>query len=133
MGTIEIDESRFPLVTVRFDGVVDDATFEAYLAGLQRMLGRREPYALVLDASTAGPAPAKQRRRQAEWMAANEADVARWSVGAAFVITSSLTRGLLTAILWIQPMPQPHTVVATRREAEQWARERLRARGVDAR
>lgn len=43
----------------------------------------------------------------------------------AFVLASPLVRGLLTAILWISPMPAPHEIVATVAEAEAWLNERL--------
>ncbi|MBC7173876.1 MAG: hypothetical protein H5U40_15655, partial [Polyangiaceae bacterium] len=43
-------------------------------------------------------------------------------VGYAFVISSSLVRGALTAILWLAPMPAPHRVVGTVGEGEAWLR-----------
>ena len=46
--------------------------------------------------------------------------------------TSPLVRGVLTAIFWIQTLPNPYTIVGTLREAEAWAREQLRAAGLGA-
>ena len=127
MGSVEIDESRWPLVTVRFEGIVDDETFRAYLEGLAGLLRRGESYALLFDARHADRTPPVQRKMQAEWMQAHEAELRRLCVGTAFVITSPLVRGVLTAVLWISPMAMPHTVVSTVEEAERWLHASLRA------
>jgi hypothetical protein len=128
-ASIEVDETRFPLVVVTFVGVATDAEFEAYLERMSDVMARREVTATVLDASRAGPTPPKQRARQADWIKANADVLRRYSAGSAFVITSPLIRGLLTAILWLAPMPQAHDVFSSRAAAEQWAVARLRARG----
>ncbi len=129
MGAIHIDDSRHPLVIVTFTGVATDAEFETYLDEMKRNLERRRPTAMVLDATNAGSTPPTHRRRQAEWLKEHEALLKQYSAGTAFVITSPLVRGALTAILWVQPMPASHTVVATRHEAEKWAIEQLTRRG----
>ena len=51
------------------------------------------------------------------------------ALGVALVISSPVVRGMLKAILWMQPMPQPHVVCATVEEGLAW----LRARCRDAR
>lgn len=130
MGSITIDEGRFPLVTVTFVGDVSNDEFKAYLERLDRLLARGEPNAMVMDARRSARSPAIQRKLQADWIKEREALLRRLSCGTAFVITSPLVRGVLTAILWLQPMPQPHTVVATPEEAEAWAIAKLRARGL---
>ena len=55
----------------------------------------------------------------------NDALLRTYSAGSAFVISSPLVRGGLTAILWLQALPSPFIVVATRPEAESWARAQL--------
>ncbi|GAB4207499.1 MAG: hypothetical protein OHK0013_25190 [Sandaracinaceae bacterium] len=130
---IHVDDTRHPLVVVTFEGDVTDAEFVRYLAEMEsRVLVRRRLSATVFDATKAGATSARQRRMQAEWMEKNEEALARYSAGSAFVITSPLVRGTLTAILWLKPLPVPHVVVGTFAEAEQWCRDRLRARGVEA-
>lgn len=131
VAAITIDDSRHPLVLVTFAGTATDAEFQSYLERMETLvLQRRETNCTILDASRAGDTPAKQRRMQAEWLKRNDALLKAYSVGTAFVITSPLVRGLLTAILWLTPMPTAHVVVASIDEAEAWARARLRERGV---
>jgi hypothetical protein len=127
MDSIAIDDSGYPLVVVTFEGTVDDATFDGYLKRMDDYVARRQRNAFVFDASGAGRTPAPQRRKQAEWMKINEATLRAFSAGCAFVITSPLVRGALTAILWLQNIPSPYTVVGTRSEAERWARAQLQA------
>ena len=131
MATIHIDETRWPLVLVTFDGVSPEPEFDAYLERMATFLDRKTPTATVLDATRAGATPPIQRKKQADWMKTHEASLRRYSAGTAFVISSPMVRGILTAILWMQPMPQEHVVVATLPEAMKWAREKLRARGVE--
>jgi hypothetical protein len=127
---IRIDESELPLLLVTFEGAATDAEFEAYLAAMSALLERRMITATVLDARRASGAGAAQRRRQAEWMKEHAALMRQYSAGTAFVIESALVRGVLTAILWLQPMESPHIVVATLSVARVWAKQRLRERGV---
>ncbi len=130
---IRMDDSRHPIVVVTFDGPSTDAEFRAYLDDMTRLVvARREPNVTILDARAAGSTPATQRRMQADWLEKHDAELRRYSAGTAFIITSAMVRGILTAILWLQPMAAPHVVVATFEEAEAWAREQLRARGVAA-
>ncbi len=132
MGFIEIDEKRFPLVLVTFEGSVPNDQFEQYLRGMDRMLSRRQPNVTILDATRSDRSPAVQRKMQADWIKTNREALEQYSCGTAFVISSPLVRGVLTAILWMQPLPQGYTVVATLAEAEDWAVGRLRQRGVEA-
>lgn len=131
MAAIEIDESRWPMIVVTFTGNATEAEFDDYLRRMSEFLQRSEPYVTVLDATRSDVTPATQRRKQADWLRAREASLRRHSAGTAFVISSAVVRGVLTAILWMQPLPQQHVIVATRAEATKWAREQLRSRGAD--
>jgi hypothetical protein len=125
MSSIHVDDSALPLIVVTFEGSVDDHEFERYLARLDALWKRKARSAIVLDATRAARTPATQRRRQAEWMKVNDELLRTYSAGTAFVISSPLVRGGLTAILWLQPIPTAYVVVATRPEAERWARAQL--------
>ena len=46
------------------------------------------------------------------------------------MITSSLVRGILTAILWLSDIPSPYHVVGTQAEAEAWCEAQLAQHGV---
>lgn len=125
MGSIDVNDRGFPLIVVTFEGAVDDAQFESYLGRLDALWARKARAAILLDATRAARTPATQRKRQAEWLKANESSLRTHCAGTAFVINSPLVRGGLTAILWLQALPSPFIVVATLTEAERWARERL--------
>lgn len=128
---VQVDSSRLPLVLIRFEGTLSDEELAGYLAQLTReVISQRQPYGMIFDAQRVAGVTAKQRRMQAEWMAEHEDALRRHSVGNAFVITSPLIRGALTAILWVRPMPGEHVVVSTVQEAERWVTDRLKARGL---
>jgi len=124
---IDVDESRFPLVVVTFVGRPSDAQFRAYLEQMDQIVARRETYATLLDASEVGNTPAVQRRMQAEWLKRHDATIRACSVGTAMVISRAAVRGLLTAILWLTPIPGEHQTFATFEDAERWCLDRLRA------
>ena len=128
MNAIEFDESRFPLVVVTYRGIASTVEFEAFLARIGGWLAKGRSYALVFDCSSAAVPSALQRRRFAEWTASHRGDLERLCVGKAFVITSPLIHGALTAVVWLQQLPYPHQVVATRKAAEAWCRGQLGAR-----
>jgi hypothetical protein len=130
MATIEIDESRFPLVTVTFVGQVAEYEFDRYLQTMSRVLQRRAKNAIVFDARRAANPNATQRSKQAAWLKSHRDPIEKYSCGSAFVIASAIIRGGLTAILWVAPIPGEHTVVATLAEGETWAIGRLSAAGV---
>lgn len=124
----EIDRSNEPLVVMRFDGGVDDATFRRYLDEYDALVDAGRTYALVFDARRADAGSSKQRRMQSELIDRRKADLQRLCVGGAFVVTSPLVRASMSAILFFSPLPFPHFVTQSYEEAEAWARERLPAR-----
>jgi len=132
MGSIHVSDREFPLLVVTFEGSVDDQEFDRYLAQLDALWQRKTRSVIVLDATKATRSTPTQRRKQADWLKENELLLRAYSAGTAFVISSPLIRGGLTAILWLQSLPTPHVVVGTLREAEHWARAQLQltARGA---
>lgn len=128
-GYLEVDESRNPVIVFTFHGVFSDPTFDDYLARLTEISRRSGLRALIYDIRDSGVVPASQRRKQAEWMKRYQLLTASGTAGMAFVIESAVLRGILTAILWMQPLACPHTVVSDMDAALQWCRDTLRARG----
>ena len=123
-----LDTAGWPLVVATFDGVADsDAEFLAFLEEVS-VFRRGEPYALVLDASEAQGATARQRRLQADWLAENHASIQTHCMGISFVMKSALVRGMATAVMWLSPMPCEYRFCATVGEARAWCEERLRER-----
>ena len=125
-----IDESRWPLVVVTFDGDATDDEYRAYMNERTAQLARREKHATILDGRTCGAMPPSQRKMQADWQREHAELVRQYTLGLAFLIQSPVLRGVLTAVLWMQPLSAPHHVAGTWPEAERWTIERLRAAGL---
>lgn len=122
-----IDESQWPLVRIRYDTSPSIEELDAHHARMDKMYEREGWRAVLIEVATGVSLNAPMRRRQAEWLARQRAVMASKCAGLAFVLPSALHRGMLTAVLWIQPLPAPHCVVSTVEEAETWCRERLGA------
>src|SRR5256885_16434994 len=123
---ITIDEKYWPLVVFRFEGAITMAQLEEYLKRQEDLSARQsQTVALVLTKNLRMWETAVLRR-QAEWLKQHRDEVARMSLGAALVIESPIVRGMLKALLWLQPMPQPHFVTNSIAPALAWLRVRLR-------
>jgi hypothetical protein len=83
---------------------------------------------VVIDATRWLRSNAVQRKLHADWMAKNEEMMRTRTAGIAFAVDNALVRGGLTAVLWLSPLPCPHTVVKTAGETMKWARAQLAAR-----
>ncbi|HEX9105168.1 MAG TPA: hypothetical protein VF997_23315 [Polyangia bacterium] len=122
---IEIDEGAWPLVIFRFRGQASMEELNTYLARQDVLLARKEPMLSLVLAQEAKLWETPVLRRQADWIKQNQELLRRYSLGAALVIQSPIVRGMLKAILWIQPMPQPHAVFPTVEGALRWLREQV--------
>ncbi len=129
--SIQVDAGPFPFVVVRFLGKYSDEEFSAYLEQVEQLVQAGETYAMIFDARRAGMPTSKQAREQADFLRRLGPDMAKVSVGSAFVIASPLIRGAFKAITWMQSMPVEHVVVERMEQAEAWARTRLEAAGVE--
>ena len=130
MAAPAIDTSRYPIVTVRFSGYISEPELDEYLAAMTNVVNRSENTLTIVDARHAIRNPASQRKKQAEWLKTHEQRLRQYSLGTAFAITSPFVRGVLTAILWLQPLPNDYVVVATLEEAEAWAAKPLAGAGL---
>jgi hypothetical protein len=117
-GTLQLDESGFPLIVATFRGHVTPDVLAAYFAKVDAWCSNRRRYAAVLDISCTDVPSAAERKRVAEGMAARDAGISRFCAGTAIVLTSALLRGAVTAVLWMHPMKHPHALVATRQEGK---------------
>lgn len=128
MSYFEMDDQRFPLVTIRFTGEPSEATFEEYLQTLDALYDRGEVFGIVFDAREALNLPRRLRKRQAEWMDAHAETIEAQLAGTAFVISSSFIRSIIRAIFAMRSMPAPYTVVESIDEAEAWVAEQIKAK-----
>jgi hypothetical protein len=127
---IEISFVRRPLIVVRFVGLPNDDEFRGYLQAmaenLRESIARKVSTALVIDTTVqVNPVSAAQRRLQADWIKEHERALRIGCAGTAFVISSALHRGVMTAVLWLQQLPYPYSVFGALHDAEAWCLARL--------
>jgi hypothetical protein len=126
-----LDEA-WPLLTFVFRDHVSEADFDAYLTAYERVIARGDHWVSIFDARDVKPLEAKLVRRQAEWIKRHAEVLTARNLGIAFVIPSPMIRGVLKAILWLQPLPQQHVVVANMDAAHAWCELQLRGAGLQA-
>lgn len=109
------------IVTVSPPRELTDEAVVSVLRDLEARLARGGSYGLIFDLSQAGTPNAVQRQLLAAHMRKNRPLIERNVRRLAVVAPSSLVRGVLTAIFWIEPPPVPYEVFSTRNEAIRWA------------
>ena len=129
-----MNKEFLPLYVVTHQGVITEEEFEAYLTDVARTMYQVQSTRRILiqDATDSAPTPPKLRRRQADWLKEHEARLKDLTIATVFVIPSGFVRGVLTAILWLQPLPMPHHVCSTLADALTWAEKRLAEEGLSA-
>jgi hypothetical protein len=119
-GGIRIDSMQWPLVTWSAHGLrtTDAELVEAldHVKELMEEVASGEKIFVLTDLSRSKAASASQRKVGAEFSARSAALQRRTVVGNAFVITSAVVRGVVTAVSWLRSSPVPTKVVATREE-----------------
>jgi hypothetical protein len=130
LAMISIEDRYWPLVLFRFSGKVTLEELNVYLKRQDEFMLRNQKTGSLVLTDNLKMWDTPVLRRQAEWIKQNLDALSRFSVGAALVINSPIVRGMLRAILWIQPMPQPHLVCSSPDEGLRWLRARFMAADV---
>jgi hypothetical protein len=130
---IVIDDSHWPLVVFTFGGTVTAREIDHYLEGMGRLFSTGERGIGLVLTDDLKPFDVALIRRLAQWNQANEARLRAQSIGTALVLPSPMVRGLLRAILWMHPIPQPYAVFSTTEEAMVWVRDMVRRAGIEMR
>jgi hypothetical protein len=129
---IEIDESLWPLLTIRYRGITTTPQYAELLAARSRYLDRRERHLILQDMSQSSNVNSvEQRRLQVEWMKQEDARLRQWVVGIAFVTDSATLRLLLSVILHVRPLAMPHAIFPRMSEALPWIVAQLRQSGLE--
>lgn len=120
-----------PLTCVRAVGAPSDEELHDSLhriaQALEQDLRQGSKRLMIMDMRQASPLSAGQRRTASVWMKENSERFSRSALGTAFVIESPLVRGVLTALLWFQPIDVPHEVVRDLDAGVRFAIKRLEA------
>jgi hypothetical protein len=123
-----LDDSSWPLVIFTAVGTTTDADHDDHLADVYALLGRREPFGIVFDLSSAAPITAVHRKKQVDWMVRNHSMIKTYLICIGFVMPSAIWRGVLRAILWMHPLPFAHVVEDNVGAATRWVSRQLSAR-----
>ena len=132
--SIEIDESLWPVLTIRYRGVTTTAQFAELLAARSRYLDRHERHLVIQDLTqSSSMTSSEQRRIQLEWLKKEGERMRQWVVGTAFVTDSAPLRLLLSVIHHLRPLPMPYMIFPRMSEALPWVSARLRQSGLEIR
>lgn len=123
-----VDDGRWPLVFVRWEGSIDDAMLATFLHHLDNWLAREERFGLLIDSRGARGFSPEQRTRVLNHMK-SRADRTRRLLVQAVVIDNLIQRTLFQWINLLFPNPFPSKIFAQPDPARQWLEEMLRGPG----
>jgi hypothetical protein len=129
-SSIIVDDSQWPLLLVRFEGLPSRQQFEEYLARRTECVERQAPHVVLLDTLRAWPATAELRAREAEWLQEHEPLLRELLLGTAYFITSPPMRLSLSLLLHRKTLPSPYLVVSSLKEGVEWAAARCEEAGL---
>jgi hypothetical protein len=121
----QLDVSQWPVVIVTTPaGSVSDAHIDEFIQRFEaEVRGQQRPYATVMRLTQGGGITAKQRAYMASRM--RDGSSQEDCKGTAFVLTSAVMRGLLTAVLWIRKPAYPVATFRSLPEGIEWARDQV--------
>jgi len=125
MSSITFDDSHWPLLLLRFEGVPTAQQFEAYLARRLEYLQRQERHGIVYDTRQTRLITSELRQRHSAWSREHNALRQRFLVGNALIITSPVIRLTMNMVLSLGREKVPYSVAATVPEAALWIASRL--------
>jgi hypothetical protein len=127
MESVSYDDSKWPLFHVTLPlGDMSDESFARLLSRLDGLFLRGERFGILLDVRRSPPLGAKRRQLVAEHAKSSFGRFPGRCAGVAVVLSSSIQRGVFTAIQWILRDTHPARAFATVREAESWLVSELR-------
>jgi hypothetical protein len=129
---LRVDTSRWPLVVLTYAGSPTKIELAEHLREIEsKVLGRRKPFAQVIDQRNGRIPDASQRAMIAAHQNQQSFAYAMFCLGEAYVATTSVRRAM-QGVFWVAKLPYPHVFVETLQEAIAWAEDRVRHRGAGA-
>lgn len=115
-----VDDRRLPLVALRPTAAVDDpVALDATYRALERVLAKRRRFLMLFDLRGASSSP-NRRRRLLDWGLQHERELRAYLGASALVVSNGFERGIVTAMLWLHPVPWPMRVFSSVEDAEAW-------------
>jgi hypothetical protein len=135
LGTkVDVDTSHWPLVVCTYPRTpLTDQDVQGLIATLFALLRRREKHVCVMDGlAIEETINARQRRMFADFAEDAEARaLSAHKIADVLLIASTLARGAVTAIFWLQKPVSPTRVAGSVDEAMPFLRERFAAEGME--
>jgi hypothetical protein len=128
MFSYQASLSHWPLVIFESPGALapEQIDQESFYREAERLLNRRERFALLHDLRGTLPMDASRRKKFTDFVREKDELLRLRLVAHAVVISSVFQKGLITAILWVVNSPCPMKVFNNRELAEEWLRSELR-------
>jgi hypothetical protein len=129
MAGVEVVIDHWPVVLVKFD---DDQTMEdceRFIAAMDELHSRQQPYASISYMRRYSTDRA-QVERVAAWMKRSAEDTRRFCVGTGIVTQSLGFRFLLSSIFLVRPMACPYQVCRNFEEAWRFVSDQGKRRGL---
>jgi hypothetical protein len=105
-------------------GPPDETRWERMLREAEAWLieqeGRGRQWGMIIDPTEMTSVTANMRRAAGQWRARNMPLIANTCICAAYVATSPVWRGAITAVFWFAKPVVPVSVRANQEEAHQW-------------
>src|SRR5690348_5447493 len=100
----EVSVAAWPVVVITVGEALGAAAIDCIIAGMDRVVERREKFSLIVDTRNMRGFPdATGRARFGDYMKERTFAEATYNCGNAIIVSSSLARGMLTAIQWFRP------------------------------
>ena len=127
MAEPKIDDSRWPLVLVDWVGDVTLEEIDAHFEKMAMLTRRGRRFAVLVDMRGIEHQTAAHRQRGAEKLKSLAREAREAVVCTAHVVSSSIERGVLTAVYWLSAPPFETKVFTDRGAAQAWLSEKLQA------
>lgn len=121
---LDVDETAWPIVVVRWVGIPKDSTLTTFLHCMDRWLEKRERFGLLMDTRGGASLSPEQRVRVINHMKAHSALTAKFYVQA-MVVTNVVQRTLFYGINVIFRNPFPSKIFADANSARAWLQSEL--------
>jgi hypothetical protein len=132
-GCLSFDESAWPLVVATCPESLATESVEHLVGVFERIHAQKELFALVVDTRPVKTMPgATWRKDIVRWAGDSrvQANSGRYNVGTAVVLTSTVTRGIFTALGWVWKPASPLFPAASLSDAVVWCCDALAGKGV---
>ncbi len=127
--SIALDVSQPPIVFTKFDGEQTLDELERYIADMDAVFARRQPYFSVTWLKRWARDP-QQIKRTAAWFKDREQVIRALCIATTIISTSPALRFALSTLFLIRPMYGPYSVCPTFDEAMRFGQTEFNKRGL---